>query len=169
MFGRDALTPTDFLLTENPDPVYVDISDYRAHMQNRLQRAWTLALRQVELSQEKAEKHNPAAPKMVKQDDVVRVHSPALKAGVAAKFHRPWDGSYRVLKVQDSNCLLPLIGSRKSPKLVLIDRWKLIDAPILPQITDKEDSDAPPATSVNNDPADLHEPALPIFKPETLP
>ena len=124
MYGRDAITPTDLMLGQNLNPDYADEFDFKLHMRARMEQAWTLAQDHIEKHQEKVrEKQIPDDVFQVL--DLVRLHSPALKAGVAAKFHRPWDGPYRVLKIQESNMLIKKIGSRKPPIFVHMDRCKL--------------------------------------------
>ena len=135
MFGRDAISPTDLLWSELPETRYNDTPDYREQMMERMQRAWTHALRNIEESQVKAQVYYKENPKELKVGDLVRVHTPVLKAGVAAKFHKPWTGPFRVLKIKDSNVLVQLLGSKKAPQYLHFDRVKLIkNGPQMPEL-----------------------------------
>ena len=111
-------------------------------------RAWTHALQQIEQSQTKAMVYYKDDPKTLNVGDLVRVHTPVIKTGVAAKFHKPWSGPFRVLRVQNSNVLVQLIGSRKSPHYIHYDRCKLVrvsEMPTLeaPEIPEKRSKNTP--------------------------
>ena len=58
-------------------------------MHVRMQKAWSHALRKIEDRQSKAQIYYKENAKILKVGDIVRVHTPVLKTGVVAKFHKP--------------------------------------------------------------------------------
>ena len=76
--------------------------DFRDLMQVRMQKAWSHALRNIEEGQTKAQIYYKENAKVLKIGDIVRVHTPVPKAGVAGKFHKPWTGPFRVLLIKET-------------------------------------------------------------------
>ena len=156
MFGRDALTPTDAVLQELPSPLYADTEDFKLTMHDRLQKAWTTAVQNIAASQSKAITHYPSKPASFQVGDLVRVHIPYNGFGVAAKFHRPWQGPYRILKITGNNLLVKLIGSRKAPKLVHCDRCKWVAAGDQPNLDPRKATQQnDQGNQTNQSPADV--------------
>ena len=79
----------------------------------------------IERYQEKV-RENQVPNDVFEVGDLVRLHTPVLKAGAAAKFHQPWRGPFRVLKIQESNMLLKEVNRKRVPIYVHMDRCKLI-------------------------------------------
>ena len=105
-------------------------------MHVRMQKAWTHALRNIEDGQSKAQIYYKENAKILKVGDIVRVHTPVLKTGVAAKFHKPWTGPFRVLLIKENNVLVQLIGSKKKPQYLHYDRVKLVKHSQLPELNE---------------------------------
>ena len=141
MFGRDAMSPTDQLWMKCPEIEYTDTPDFRDLMQIRMQKAWSHALRNIEDGQAKAQIYYKENAKVLKVGDVVRVHTPVLKTGVAAKFHKPWTGPFRVLLIKENNVLVQLIGSKKKPQYLHYDRVKLIRNSQLPELNENNNDE----------------------------
>ena len=62
-----------------------------------------------------------------------------LKTGVAAKFHKPWTGPFRVLLIKENNILVQLIGSKKKPQYLHYDRVKLVKHSQLPELNENNE------------------------------
>ena len=75
MYGRDAINPTDIALREGLNPAYADDFDFKLAMQNRFQKAWTSALRYIELKKEVVRARQSDPPDVFEVGDLVRLHT----------------------------------------------------------------------------------------------
>ena len=102
MFGREVRLPIDLMFDTPPDyPPPSSTSGYAQTLREHFQEAYHLVrdraksrqLRQKEL----CDRRIGGDPYSV--DDHVWLHCPAIPKGQSRKFHRPWQGPYRVVTV----------------------------------------------------------------------
>ena len=100
MFGRDPRLPEDVMYSL-PVESYTSEHQYCRELKRRLQQVYA---RVREYSRKKQLHQKDVYDCHVKDDsyhvnDMVFLHCPAIPRGLSRKFHKPWQGPYRVVKV----------------------------------------------------------------------
>ena len=100
MFGRDPRLPEDVMYSL-PVESYTSDHHYCRELKRQLQQAYA---RVREYSHKEQLHQNEVHDRHVKGDsyhvnDTVFLHCPAIPRGLSRKFHKPWQGPYRVVKI----------------------------------------------------------------------
>ena len=135
MFGREAQLPAAAMFPI-PHHRYSPVQ-YVATREHAMHNAYDLARQRLQGNQrrQKALYDRKSADNTYKVPDAVWLHQPAVPPGTSPKFHRPWDGPYRILEklspvvVRLQHCSRPA----KQP-IVHVDRLKpcAVDFPCPP-------------------------------------
>ena len=101
MFGREAHLPIDVMFGMPPGEESVSPSHYAFLLRQRMEAAYHRVRSQLFLQQRRQknlyDRKVAGAPYCV--GDLVWLHSPAVARGSSRKFHRPWQGPYKIVKV----------------------------------------------------------------------
>ena len=99
MFGHDPRLPEDVLFSipgavENP-------SQYAAVLKNRMQQARARVLKYMEIQQQRQIEYydKGVRGKTYAVSDFVFLHTQAVGRGYSKKFHKPWQGPFKVVEV----------------------------------------------------------------------
>ena len=101
-------------------------TQYAQEIRRALERAYDTARSKFQLSHERQKDYYDRRTQGVrfKHGDSLWLWSPAVKKGVAPKFHEPWTGQYKVTKRFSDVTYEILDVARKSKKFVHFDRFK---------------------------------------------
>ncbi|MGL4337186.1 MAG: RNase H-like domain-containing protein [Turicibacter sp.] len=108
---------------------YMDVPDYKAVMNERMQSAWEKAGLNVRHQQEnyKSLYDKNAKPHGIKIGDLVYLNKPEPKKGLSPKLQRPFKGPYKVWGVTETNLQLkPFKNKKADPIIVHANRCKKI-------------------------------------------
>ena len=102
MFGREVCLPIDLMFDTPPDyPPPSSTSGYAQTLREHLQEAYHFVRDHIKSRQFRQEelydRRIGGDPCLV--NDCVWLHCPAIPKGQARKFHRPWQGPFRVVTV----------------------------------------------------------------------
>ena len=100
-FGRDPVLPEDILFNLPGATVPQHEKEYTSHLRTKLQQAYgrVRAHMQQEYSRRKDSYDQKIEGKPYDVGDLVWLHSPAVPRGRSRKFHKPWVGPFKIVKV----------------------------------------------------------------------
>ena len=103
MFGRDPRLPEDVLLSI-PGAVE-DPSQYAEVLKNRMQQARARVLKYMDIQQHRQKEYydKGVRGKTYAVNDFVFLHNQAVGRGYSKKFHKPWQGPFKVVEVLGPN------------------------------------------------------------------
>ena len=146
MFGRQARLPVDIMYSTR-EQVPKPHGEYARDLQVRLQSAFDLVRENVSKEQQRQKDFydikihgNP-----FQKEDLVWLHTPAVKKGASRKLHHPWSGPFKVIKkISESTYRIQQLYGNRHRKVVHFDRLKPCSA-------------APLANANSNRPAQEHQ------------
>ena len=99
MFGRNPRLPEDILFSI-PGAVE-DPSQYAEILKRRMQQAREQVLQYMKLQQQRQKENydDGVRGRAYAVNDFVFLHNPAVKRGRSKKFHKPWQGPFKVVEV----------------------------------------------------------------------
>ena len=130
MFGRNPRLPEDVLFSI-PGAVE-DPSQYAEILKRRMQQASERVLQYMELQQQRQKENydDGVRGKAYAVNDFVFLHNPAVKRGRSKKFHKPWQGPFRVVEVLGPSVYRIADGDNpRKQKVVHFNRLKPAPAP----------------------------------------
>ena len=100
MFGREVRLPVELMFGGTPAPGETH-TDYVTHLRERLEGAYRVVRENLHGAVQHQKQHydRKTTGGRYQVGDPVWLYSPAVSRGQTAKFHRPWKGPYRVVKV----------------------------------------------------------------------
>ena len=124
-FGREAKIPADIMFgsSNNAD---VSTSTFAAELRSRLSEAFSKARENTAVRHERQKEFydEKVHGKPFAVGELVWLHSPAVPRGKPKKFHHPWSGPYKVIKVLSTvNYRIQSVNGRKR-YVVHFDRLK---------------------------------------------
>ena len=126
MYLRDSHMPSD-IKWEKPITQYLDISDYKAVMLERLEKAWGRAELKMRYAQEgmKESYDKNAKPHPYKEGDLVMIDMPTPQKGKTTKLKRPFKGPYIILSTTPTNLKVKSVKSKNSTAMIVhVNRCK---------------------------------------------
>ena len=169
MFGREVQLPVDIIYGGGPAPGETH-SDYVAQLSERLQKAYQLVRDHLRATQRYQKQYydRKATGGRYQPGDLVWLYSPAVPKRSCPKFHRPWKGPYRVLKVlSDVTYRIQLVDHQQGRRdrrrrhrvVVHFNRLKPCCEQNIPQTPTIEASQSPvnTPTPTNENPASVDE------------
>ena len=128
MFGRNPHLPEDVLFSI-PGAVE-DPSQYAEILKRRMQQARERVLQYMELQQQRQKENYDDGVRGYAVIDFVFLHNPAIKRGHCKKFHKPWQGSFKVVEVLGPSLYRIADGDNpRKQKVVHFNRLKPDPAP----------------------------------------
>ena len=127
MFGRELRLPVDLMFGLPETDTSPNTNQYALRLRERLEKAYHHT-REHTRAQQHGQKDlydQRACGNPFKMDDLVWLHHPAVPRGQAHKFHRPWRGPFKIVKVlSDSHYRITSIEPPRRRLVVHFDRLK---------------------------------------------
>ena len=126
MFGRQARLPVDVAFGLPPNSVDSQ-NEYAASLRNTLQEAYDCVRKDLNhhLRRQKEIYDRKAHGKSYEKGDLVWLHNAAVPKGKSKKFHKPWEGPFRVVKkISDVTYRVQLLSNNRKRVVVHFDRLK---------------------------------------------
>ena len=122
LYGKEVRLPLDIIY--RPPSQDLSRTQYAQDIRRALERAYDTARSKLQLSHERQEDYydRQTRGERFKPGDSVWLWSPAVKKGIAPKFHEPWTGPFKVTKRLSDVTYKMLDVDRKSKKVVHFDR-----------------------------------------------
>ena len=127
MFGRELRLPVDLMFGLPETETSPNTNQYALKLRERLENAYhhTREHTQAQQQRQKDLYDQRACGSPFKVDDLVWLHQPAVPRGQAHKFHRPWKGPFKIVKVlSDSHYRITSIEPPRRRLVVHFDRLK---------------------------------------------
>lgn len=151
-YGRDIILPID-LSSTLPDPLYVEVDDYKYDVAMRLKYAWNQARINIENAQtkQKVQHDKKQFVPNFQVGSIVYLYCPVAKPGNSRKFVARWHGPQRISELVGTHNakIIPLSNPRKRPQLVNLDRLKLSVEPRIVELPITENSSSTNSRKVN--------------------
>ena len=143
-------------------------TQYAQEIRRLLERAYDTARSKLQLAHERQKDYYDRRTRgeRFKPGDSVWLWSPAVKTGIAPKFHEPWTGPYKVTKRLSDVTYEILDVARKSKKVVHFDGLK--KATVKPRAHILSESEPEKESSSEAESYDSEAPAISATKPKTV-
>ena len=127
MFGRELRLPVDLMFGLPETETSPNTNQYALRLRERLEKAYhhTREHTRAQQHRQKDLYDQRACGNPFKMDDLVWLHHPAVPRGQAHKFHRPWRGPFKIVKVlSDSHYRITSIEPPRRRLVIHFDRLK---------------------------------------------
>ena len=166
LYGKEMSVPLD-IIYRHPS-LNLSRTYYAQEVCRVLKRAFVTANRKRQLSHERQKDHydRQSRRKRLKPGDSVRLWSPAVKNGIAPKFHEPWTGQYKVIRRLFDVTYEILDVARKTMKVVHFDCLKKVI--VKPRALILSESEPKKTSSSKTISYDSETPGLSATNPKTV-
>jgi ribosomal protein L21E len=149
--GREVTLPVDIMFGNSPERS-PSVGEYVARIRSSLMTAYEIVRKTSESQQRRQKEYYDrevhGLPYAV--GDCVWLHVPSVKRGRSHKFHRPWQGPFRIAnKLSDVTYRIQAVGRKRKRLVVHFNRLKPCKEHIQPVVAEHDQTDE---HNIDNDP-----------------